>query len=64
MVSFEIFFKALILLENIKEGLLGLLLPQHAKLKQQISEVLDIQLIKQQAEQGTLDFRVSTYKHV
>jgi hypothetical protein len=35
------------------------LLPQHTKLKEQISEVLDADLIKQQAEKGILDFQVS-----
>lgn len=47
------------LLENIKEDLFSLLLPQHTKIKQQISEVLDAELIRQQAEKGTLDFKVS-----
>lgn len=51
------------LLENIKEGLFGVLLPQHSKLKQQISEVLDSQLIKQQAENDTLDFKVFRICH-
>jgi hypothetical protein len=37
----------------------SLLLPQHTKLKEQISEVLDADLIKQQAEKGILDFQVS-----
>ncbi|XP_018333042.1 T-complex protein 11-like protein 1 [Agrilus planipennis] len=49
--------QALRLLEDIKEGLFRVLLPQHSKLKQQISEVLDNDLIRQQAEKGTLDFR-------
>lgn len=48
--------RALILLEEIKEDLFSFLLPQHTKIKQQISEILDSQLIKQQAENGTLDF--------
>lgn len=48
--------QALILLENVRQGLFTLLLPQHTKLKQQISDVLDIPLIKQQTEKGTLDF--------
>lgn len=47
------------LLENIKEDLFSLLLPQHTKIKQQISEVLDTELIRQQAENGTLDFKVN-----
>ncbi|KAF2905642.1 hypothetical protein ILUMI_00532 [Ignelater luminosus] len=49
--------QALTLLENIKEGLFGVLLPQHTKIKQQISEILDSDLIKQQAENGILDFK-------
>ncbi|KAL1506327.1 hypothetical protein ABEB36_005714 [Hypothenemus hampei] len=49
--------QAFILLEEIKEILLDLLLPQHTKIKQQICEVLDIPLIKQQAEKGILDFQ-------
>jgi hypothetical protein len=35
-----------------------LILPQSAKLKEEISEVLDADLIRQQAERGTLDFQV------
>lgn len=50
--------KAFILLEEIKQSLFDLLLPQHTKIKQQISEVLDIPLIKQKAEKGILDFKV------
>jgi len=38
---------------------MSLLLPQHTKLKEQISEVLDADLIRQQAEKGILDFQVS-----
>lgn len=49
----------MVLLGNIKEDLFSLLLPQHTKIKQQISEVLDADLIRQQAENGTLDFQVS-----
>lgn len=49
----------MVLLENVKEDLFSLLLPQHTKIKQQISEVLDTELIRQQAENGTLDFQVS-----
>ncbi|KAK5643486.1 hypothetical protein RI129_007331 [Pyrocoelia pectoralis] len=51
------YIRAFTLLENIKDGLFGvLLLPQHIKIKQQIQEILDSDLIKQQAENGTLDF--------
>ncbi|XP_057657005.1 T-complex protein 11-like protein 1 [Diorhabda carinulata] len=52
-----VYTQALNLLEEIKEGLFSVLLPQHTKIKQQISEVLDSDLIKQQAENGTLDFK-------
>ncbi|XP_018576855.1 T-complex protein 11-like protein 1 [Anoplophora glabripennis] len=45
------------LLEEIKQGLFAVLLPQHTRIKQQISEILDSELIKQQAEKGTLDFK-------
>lgn len=49
--------QAMVLLGEIKERLLSLLLPQNAKLKEQILEVLDADLIRQQAERGTLDFQ-------
>ncbi|XP_028136942.1 T-complex protein 11-like protein 1 [Diabrotica virgifera virgifera] len=52
-----VYTQALNLLEEIKEGLFAVLLPQHTRIKQQISEVLDSDLIKQQAEKGTLDFK-------
>lgn len=48
--------QALSLLVEIKEDLNSLLLPQHTRLKTEIDEILDIELIKQQAENGTLDF--------
>ncbi|XP_076273545.1 T-complex protein 11-like protein 1 isoform X2 [Rhynchophorus ferrugineus] len=48
--------QAFVLLEEIKQCLFDLLLPQHTKIRQQISEVLDIDLIRQQAEKGILDF--------
>lgn len=51
--------QAMVLLGEIKSGLLELLLPQHTKIRQQISEVLDVDLIKQQANAGTLDFQVN-----
>ncbi|KAJ8946275.1 hypothetical protein NQ318_023125 [Aromia moschata] len=49
--------QALNLLEEIRQGLFALLLPQHTRIKQQISEILDTELIKQQAEKGILDFK-------
>lgn len=48
--------QALSLLIEIKETLMSLLLPQHTRLKTEIDEILDIELIKQQAENGALDF--------
>lgn len=47
------------MLEDIKSRLFSVLLPQHTKIKQQISEILDSELIKQQAQQGVIDFPVS-----
>lgn len=49
--------QAMVLLGDVKENLVSLLLPQHTKLKEQISEVLDADLIRQQAEKGILDFQ-------
>ncbi|NXX22660.1 T11L1 protein, partial [Podargus strigoides] len=46
---------AIKLLGEIKENLLSLLLFGHTRLRRQITEVLDLDLIKQQAENGVLD---------
>ncbi|XP_015424483.1 PREDICTED: T-complex protein 11-like protein 1 isoform X2 [Myotis davidii] len=43
------------LLGEIKETLLSFLLPGHTRLRNQITEVLDLDLIKQEAENGALD---------
>lgn len=51
------FDQALSLLSDIKVTLMSLLLPRHTRLKQEINEVLDTELIKQQAEHGTLSFK-------
>lgn len=48
--------QALAILEEIKGKLTALLLPQHSRLRQEIDEILDIELIKQQVEIGALDF--------
>ncbi|XP_012273619.1 T-complex protein 11-like protein 1 isoform X2 [Orussus abietinus] len=48
--------QALILLKDIIDSLDELVLPHHKKIRQNMKEVLDVKLIKQQAEQGTLDF--------
>ncbi|XP_001635741.2 T-complex protein 11-like protein 1 [Nematostella vectensis] len=45
----------LMLIADLKENLLGLLLPRHKSLKAQITEVLDVKHIKQQVEHGSLD---------
>ncbi|XP_051173039.1 T-complex protein 11-like protein 1 isoform X2 [Leptopilina boulardi] len=49
--------QALILLKEIKETLDELVLPHHKKIRDNINEVLDVDLIKQQAENGVLDFQ-------
>ncbi|NXR56819.1 T11L1 protein, partial [Hippolais icterina] len=46
---------AIKLLGEIKESLLSFLLPGHTRLRSQITEVLDLDLIKQEAENGALD---------
>ncbi|XP_014647970.1 PREDICTED: T-complex protein 11-like protein 1 [Ceratotherium simum simum] len=46
---------AIRLLGEIKETLLSFLLPGHTRLRNQIREVLDLDLIKQEAEHGALD---------
>ncbi|NXG52920.1 T11L1 protein, partial [Psilopogon haemacephalus] len=46
---------AIKLLGEIKENLLSFLLPHHTRLRNQITEVLDLDLIKQEAENGALD---------
>ncbi|XP_031836761.1 T-complex protein 11-like protein 1 isoform X2 [Nomia melanderi] len=49
--------QALVLLKEIKEILEQLVFPHHAKIRENLREVLDIDLIKQQAEKGVLDFQ-------
>nr|CAG4648622.1 EOG090X04Z9 [Polyphemus pediculus] len=51
------FERALILLEEIKEWLLSLLLPHQTKTIQEIQGNIDIDLIKQQVENGTFDLK-------
>ncbi|XP_063800552.1 T-complex protein 11-like protein 1 isoform X2 [Pseudophryne corroboree] len=45
----------IILLREVKETLFSFLLPGHTRLRNQINEVLDLDLIKQEAENGVLD---------
>lgn len=47
--------RAIKLVGEIKETLLSFLLPGHTRLRIQITEVLDLDLIKQEAENGALD---------
>ncbi|CAG4976307.1 unnamed protein product [Colias eurytheme] len=49
--------QALILLEDVKQGLFAILLPRHTRIKEMIEEVLDGDFIKQQAENNSLDFQ-------
>lgn len=49
--------QAISLIQEIKETLLLLLLPQHTQLKNEINEILDLELIKQQAENGIFEFQ-------
>ncbi|XP_039748101.1 T-complex protein 11-like protein 1 [Pararge aegeria] len=49
--------QALVLLEDVKQGLFSILLPRHTRIKDMIEEVLDGAFIKQQAENNSLDFQ-------
>jgi len=49
--------RALTLLEEIKEWLLSLLLPHQTKTQQEIKDKIDVDLIRQQVEKGTLDMQ-------
>ncbi|XP_043483157.1 T-complex protein 11-like protein 1 isoform X1 [Leptopilina heterotoma] len=51
------YIQALVLLKEIKGTLDELVLPHHKKIRENINEVLDVDLIKQQAENGVLDFQ-------
>ncbi|CAF0978396.1 unnamed protein product [Brachionus calyciflorus] len=48
---------AFTILAEAKQGLIGLLLPNHIKFREQIDSVLDLQLIKQQMENSTFDYK-------
>lgn len=47
---------ALSIINDAKQGLIGLLLPNHVKFREQIESVLDMDLIKQQVGNGTFQF--------
>lgn len=49
--------QAMILLNEVKENLLSILMPNHTRIRNQINEILDIPLIEQQAENDALDFK-------
>lgn len=49
--------QAISLLSEIKETLLLFLMPQHTQLKNEINEILDLELINQQAENGIFEFQ-------
>ncbi|XP_045146547.1 T-complex protein 11 X-linked protein 2 [Echinops telfairi] len=56
------FTSALQLLKDVKEALLSLLLPRQIRLKNEIEENLDMDLLKQESEHGALDVnRLSNY---
>lgn len=48
---------ALIIINDAKQMLLSLLLPNHVKFREQIDSVIDLELIKQQTDRGTFDYR-------
>jgi len=48
---------ALIIINDAKQMLLSLLLPNHVKFREQIDSVLDMELIKQQTDRGVFDYR-------
>uniref|UniRef100_A0A8D3A5L9 T-complex protein 11-like protein 1 n=1 Tax=Scophthalmus maximus TaxID=52904 RepID=A0A8D3A5L9_SCOMX len=53
---------AVILLREVKTRLQSLLLPQHVRLRSQLDEVLDMELIRQEVAHGVLDLhRLSGY---
>ncbi|XP_063622827.1 T-complex protein 11-like protein 1 [Cydia splendana] len=50
------FKQALVLLEDVKQGLFSILLPRHTRIREMIEEVIDSDFIKQQVENNSLDF--------
>jgi len=52
-----VFNQALSLLNEVRSGLCNMLLPNQHRIKQGIVDRLDLDLIKQQAENGTLNFQ-------
>ncbi|XP_076043222.1 T-complex protein 11-like protein 1 isoform X2 [Oratosquilla oratoria] len=52
--SFE---QALVLIQEVRDNLLDITLSHQTRLRQDITETMDLDLIKQQAEHGSLDFK-------
>ncbi|KAB7498564.1 T-complex protein 11-like protein 1 [Armadillidium nasatum] len=48
--------QAFVLLQEVRDNLLEITLPHHTRLRQEINEKFDVELIKQQAEHGVLNF--------
>ena len=51
-----VYTQALVLLQEVKDGVLNLLVPQQKRLIESIEGKLDLELIRQQAENDCLDF--------
>jgi len=51
-----VYNQALVLMEEVRSGLVKMLLPSQHRIKANIMERLDLDLIKQQADNGVLDF--------
>lgn len=51
-----VYEQALILLQEVRDNLTDITLPHHTKLRQEITDNLDVDLIKQQTEHGVLNF--------
>lgn len=51
-----VYNQALVLMEEVRSGLVKMLLPSQHRIKSNIMERLDLDLIKQQADNGVLDF--------
>lgn len=49
------FSQAVVLIQEVKESLMSILLPQHMRLKAQLNEVLDSELIEQKLENDAFD---------
>ena len=48
---------ALIIIGEAKQGLLSLLLPNHVKFREQIENVIDLELIKQQMDKNVFNYQ-------